>query len=220
MLDRQLVLRRPQDQRGDAGDLPPAGRNQLEPVELAYVGDHVEHAAPADVDGHRAELGYVDDGVEMGRERGHVLEGDLLDLAGAALGRDADEARGSLQGELGHRFHHGDHARLQEHGCHGDRVAAAHDGVLDLLHDDEARRGIRMLGRNDQVAAQGWVAPRLAQHQHPELVVVLLEPLHLLVDRAARNARDAARDDAHRLAGVCLDRVDHPPEGHARDLLF
>lgn len=66
-----------------------------------------------------------------------------------------------------------------------------------------------MLGGNDQVAAQGRVAPGFARHQLPELGVVRLEPFHLTVDGVARDMWHATGYDAHRLAGVRLDRVDH-----------
>jgi hypothetical protein len=91
-----------------------------------------------------------------------------------------------LELELGDRFLHRDHAGLQEDRGHGDGVPAAHDGVLHLLHDDVAGGCVGVLRRHDEVAARGRISAGFTKHQQAHLVVVLLQPPHLLVDGLAR----------------------------------
>jgi hypothetical protein len=119
-----------------------------------------------------------------------------------------------LELELGDRFLHRDHAGLQEDRGHGDGVPAAHDGVLHLLHDDVAGGCVGVLRRHDEVAARGRISAGFTKHQQAQLVVVLLQPPHLLVDGLARDGGYAAGDDPHRDSGVGLDHVEHPCELH------
>ncbi|MNR12488.1 hypothetical protein D3C85_1288460 [compost metagenome] len=183
-------------------------RDQLQALELAHVGDHVEHAAPAHVDAYLAQVRHVDFGIDVCGERRYVLEGDSLDLAALAPGLDADQPGRCLQHQLGERLLHRQHAHLQQHGDHRDGVAAGHHRVLDLLHDDVARIGLGVAGRDDDVAAMRRVAARFAQHQLAQLVVVGFEPLHLGVHAVAGDVRHAAGDHAHGGAGVGVDGVD------------
>jgi hypothetical protein len=89
------------------------------------------------------------------------------------------------------------------------------DRVLDLLHDHVPGVGVRVRGRKDHVAAERWVATRLAQHPQAQVVAVLGEVAHLLVHRGAGDVEDPAHDDAPRLpARVRVDRLDHPGEAH------
>ena len=136
------------------------------------VGNDVEHAAVRDIHAERAQLRYLDRRVQVDRECRNVPEGHAAHLSAHAIRADADEAGGRLQRQLGDRFGHGYHARLEERRNDADRVGARHAGVFDLLHDHVARVGIGACRREDEVAIGGRVAARLAQHPQAQVVGV------------------------------------------------
>ena len=177
--------------------------------ELGGLGDHVEHAAVGHIDGGRAQVRHLDHRVQVRGERGHVAEGDLFDLAALARRADADQPGGRFERELGHRLDHRDHAGLQQHRRHADRVGARHAGVLDLLHDHEARVRLRPGRRQDHVAAERGIAARLAQHQLAQPVAVIAQVAHLVVHRRAGHVEHPADDHPARLAArVGVDGLD------------
>ena len=184
-------------------------------AELIGVRDYVEHPAVANVHGHFAETGHVHDGVKVHREGGHVAEGDAGDLAAMHLRAHPDEARGSFQQQLRHRFLRGDHARLDENGRNADGVAPGHGRVFGVLHDDVAGIGLGVRRRQDHVAAERGIAPGLAQHAPPQAVAVAGQPLRLFEHRRAGDVHHAADDDPSGLAaGVGVDRGDHLRYAH------
>ncbi|MCY1554619.1 hypothetical protein D9M68_912020 [compost metagenome] len=83
-----------------------------------------------------------------------------------------------------------------------------------MLQDDVAGIGLRVSGRNDDVAAVSRIAPRLAQQQLAQLVVVCLHPLHLFMNGVARNIGNPAGYDTHRRAGVCIYSMNRSFECH------
>ena len=213
--DGQLLAGRRLDHLSDAHDVGPfvGGQPESEPVR---VGDGVEHAAVGHVHRHGPERGHLDRRVEMGREGRHVPEGDRGDLPVPAVGAHPDEPGGCLERQLRDRLGHRQSAGLEQDRHDADRVAAGHPGVLDLLHDHVPCVGLRVRGRQDEVAVGRGEATRLAHHPEPEVVPVGRKPGRRLEHRAAGDAFDPRHDHAPRLAGgVGIDRLDHGPDPQA-----
>ena len=216
--DGKLLMCCLPDHGGYAGDLCPMFGDQREALELADIGDDVEHAAPADIDPHLAQVGHVDFRIQMRGEGGDVAEGHGLDLAALTVGLDADQPGGGLQCKFGHRFLHREDAGFQQDGGDRDGVAARHHRVFDLLHDDVAGLRLGVAGGHQQVAAMRGVATGFAQSELAEMVVVRLKPFHLVIDGGAGDMADAAGYHPHGDAGMGVDGLNHAFEGHLGSL--
>ena len=110
--------------RSPASESSRASSGVISKPERLRVGDRVPHAAVGDVDRERAEPLDLELRVEALGEAGHVRELDALALAVAAGGARLDDAAGRLQPDDGLRLAHLDHARLEQHRRHADRVRA------------------------------------------------------------------------------------------------
>ncbi len=159
-------------------------------------------------------------GTSTGRSRWTAKAGTfskVMDVAfpSRTAARDADQAGGRLEDEARDRLGDRHQALVDEHGRGADRVRAAHGRVLGLLHDHEARIGLRGGRRQDEVAAGRRIAARLAKHQSAQMVALLGQVVALLEHRRARHLGHATDDDPARLsAGVRVHGADDPVQLH------
>src|SRR6185312_13114128 len=85
---------------------------------------------------------------------------------------------------------------------------------MDGFHDDPAHRGLRVLGRHQQIHMPEDATPRLVQHEIPECTV-LVDPLSLFPQRLAGRRTDAPDDHVTHLAcGVAPHHVNYLFRSH------
>ena len=78
------------DHGREPGNFAPVFRFQLQPFELAHVGNDIEHPAPANIDPDLPQMWHVDFCIQMGRKGGDIAEGHSLHLSIRALRLYAD----------------------------------------------------------------------------------------------------------------------------------
>src|SRR4029453_6256531 len=173
--------------------------------------------ARAHRDVHRHLARALDlDGLPGQRDvRRRPSQGDLPDPVAVRSSDRLHRTGLGIDQHLGLSARSGHQPGLERRRRRADRALAARHVVAAGVHEEEAevRGGRHRLGHHrDQQAA---VPARLEAEAGPNIVQVLVEPAPLLRDRAAGQAPEAAREQAHAdPGGVEVDGPEHAIASH------
>src|SRR5215831_19545787 len=185
MRDRQLLARGSLDHLANPNDVSPlVGRESK--AERMRLGNYVKHATVGDVHRYSPKLWNFYSLVQVRGKCGNILEADGLYLASLHLRFYAHQTGRCFQNERRDGFPGFDHAGFDQRSDHADGIRARHRWIFDLLHDDEPRLGLRVGGRQQQVAVRRGISTRLPEHSLAQSVGVPLQVCFLLEHGTAR----------------------------------
>ncbi len=162
--------------------------------------DRVEGAAEGDVEADRAEALRRYREIEMAREGGDALEGDLARAGLTDLDGDAHHAAGAFEIEAGDRALDRHQLVIDGPAADGDGGVATHRAVAGIMREEHGEIGLGVAGLDRDHAVHVRVSARLQHQASPDVVELRLGQAPLLQDAGTGQRRISLGDDAHGLA--------------------